>query len=257
VRYEFVTPDPPLLRFGIPAGRIVVETGDVATTVVEAEAIRGEIDDLKVEQHGRDVVIESRSKARLFGGNQEFDIRITAPHGTDADANVSAADFRATGRLGSLEASTASGDVLVEHVERDAKVRSASGDVQLGVVGGRTEVNTASGDIQVGTAGEGGTMRSASGDVQVREAAKRVNLQTASGDMQIESIAEGEVDAKSASGDVRVGIRQGSRVHVDARSMSGDTTSELQLGEVEVASDGPLVWVKAATMSGDVRIVRA
>jgi hypothetical protein len=56
---------------------------------------------------------------------------------------------------------------------------------------------------------------------------------------------------------VRVGIRQGSRVHVDARSMSGDTTSELQLGEVEVASDGPLVWVKAATMSGDVRIVRA
>jgi hypothetical protein len=39
--------------------------------------------------------------------------------------------------------------------------------------------------------------------------------------------------------------------------MSGDTTSEIELGAVEATGDGPLVWVKAATMSGDIRIVRA
>ena len=85
-----------------------------------------------------------------------------------------------------------------------------------------------------------------------------MNVQTASGDLHVVSIAEGEVDAKSASGDVRVGIRQGSRLYVDARSMSGDTTSEIELGGGRGRStDGPLVWVKAATMSGDIRIVRA
>ena len=152
---------------------------------------------------------------------------------------------------------TASGDVQAEDVERDVKIRSASGDVRLGAVGGRADVNTASGDVQVDSAGAGGTIRSASGDIQIGEAAKRVNVQTASGDLHVASIAEGEVDAKSASGDVLVGIRQGSRLHVDARSLCGDTTSEVELGSVEVATDGPLVWVKAATMSGDIRIVRA
>ena len=118
-------------------------------------------------------------------------------------------------------------------------------------------MNTASGDVQVGSAGGGGTIRSASGDVQIGEAAQRVSIQTASGDMVIDSIAEGSVDVKSASGDVRVGIKQGSRLHVDARSLSGDTTSELEIGGVEIATGGPLVEVKGTTMSGDIRIVRA
>jgi DUF4097 and DUF4098 domain-containing protein YvlB len=256
VRYEFATPEAPKLRFGIGAGRIEIETADVAETVVEVEAIRGSEEDLKVEQHGRDIVVEGRKRFG-FKSDEEFDIRIRAPHGTDVDANVASAPFRATGRLGALEVNSASGDVQVENVEREARVRSASGDVQLRSVGGRAEVNTASGDVQIASAACGGTIRSASGDVQIGETAHRVSLNTASGDMVIGSIAEGSVDVKSASGDVRVGIKQGSRLHVDARSLSGDTTSEVELGRVEIASDGPLVEVKGTTMSGDIRIVRA
>jgi DUF4097 and DUF4098 domain-containing protein YvlB len=118
-------------------------------------------------------------------------------------------------------------------------------------------VNTASGDVQVGRAAAGGTVRSASGDVQIGEAASRLTLNTASGDLLVGSIAEGTVDVKSASGDVRIGIAQGSRLFVDAKSLSGDTTSEVELGGVELATAGPLVEVKGTTMSGDIRIVRA
>ena len=255
MRYDFVTQKPPKLRFGIGAGRIEVETADVAETTVEVEAIRGDIEGLKVEQHGREIVIESRKRFGFKG--DEYDVRIRAPHASDIDANVASATFRATGRLGAVEVNTASGDVQVGDVERDAKVRSASGDVQLGDVGGRADVNTASGDVQVGSAAGGGTIRSASGDVQIGEAAQRVSMNTASGDMQIGSIAEGSVDVKSASGDVRIGIKQGSRLYVDARSLSGDTTSEVELGGAEIATGGPLVEVKGTTMSGDIRIVRA
>jgi DUF4097 and DUF4098 domain-containing protein YvlB len=255
VRYDFATQEPPRLRFGIGAGRIEVETAEVAETTVDVEAIRGDLENLKVEQHGRDIVVESRKR---FGfKNEEYDIRVRAPYGSEIDANIASAPIRASGRLGALEANTASGDVHVEDVERDAKVRSASGDVQLGTVGGRMDVNTASGDVQVGSAAGGGTIRSASGDVRIGEASNRVSLNTASGDLQIGSIGEGSVDVKSASGDVRIGIKQGSRLFVDAKSLSGDTTSEVELGGVEVATGGPLVEVKGATMSGDIRIVRA
>ena len=255
MRYDFATPEPPKLRFGIGAGRVEVETADVAETTVEVEAIRGNVEDLKVEQHSRDIMIEGRKRFGFKG--DEYDIRVRTPYGSEVDANIASATFRAAGRLGAVEVNTASGDVQVEDVERDAKVRSASGDVQLGSVGGRSDVNTASGDVQVGSATGGGTIRSASGHVQIGEAARRVSLNTASGDMQIASIAEGSVDVKSASGDVRIGVKQGSRLFVDAKSLSGDTTSEVEPGGVEVAAGGPLVEVKGTTMSGDIRIVRA
>ena len=103
MRYEFVTSEPPKLRFGISAGRIDVETADVSETIVDVEAIRGELDDLKVEQHGRDIVIEARAKTKLR-------LRPRVPDHDHAPrtartwiVNVASADFRSTGRLGALE----------------------------------------------------------------------------------------------------------------------------------------------------------
>jgi DUF4097 and DUF4098 domain-containing protein YvlB len=119
------------------------------------------------------------------------------------------------------------------------RVRSASGDVQLGSVRGKVDVNTASGDVTVGEAGAA------------------VSVHTASGDQVIGSVAQGSVDLKSASGDVRIGIKQGSRLWIDARSMSGDTSSELEILGAETSSEGPLVELRATSMSGDIRVVRA
>ena len=254
--YQFSTPEPPRLRGGIAAGKIEIETAETDETVVEVEAIRGDLDGLKVEQHGRDIVIEQRRKLG-FRNDAEYEIRVRAPQGTDVDMNVASADVRAEGPLGSLEVNTASGGVTAGDVAGNAKVRSASGDVQLGTVGGRVDVNTASGDVEVRAAGGGATVRSAPGDVEISEAAQRVVVQTASGDQVVQAIAEGSVELKSASGDVHVGVRQGSRLHVDARSLSGETTSEVELAGAEVETGGPLVELKAATMSGDIRIVRA
>ena len=98
---------------------------------------------------------------------------------------------------------------------------------------------------------------SASGDVELGEAGGGVTVRTASGDQEVRSVAEGKVELASASGDIRVGIKQGSRLWVDARSMSGDVTSELEVGDEEPGEDGPLVELKVTAMSGDVQVVRA
>jgi DUF4097 and DUF4098 domain-containing protein YvlB len=256
VRYELATPEPPRIRGGIAAGLIEIETADTAETVVEVEAIRGDVENLKVEQHGRDIVVESRKRLGILR-DAEYHVHIRTSHGAEVDLNVASADIRASGRYGAVEMNTASGDVEADSVERDAKIRSASGDVQLGEVGGRVDVTSASGDVRILSAGGGATVRSASGHVQIGEGRRRIVVQTASGDQQIEAVAEGSVDLKSASGDVRLGVRRGSRLFVDARSMSGETSSEIELLGAEAETDGPLVELKAATMSGDIRIVRA
>jgi hypothetical protein len=60
------------------------------------------------------------------------------------------------------------------------------------------------------------------------------------------------------SGDITVGVRQGSNLWVDARAMSGDLSSEVDLDDAPPSDDGgPLVELRATSMSGDIDVVRA
>jgi len=93
--------------------------------------------------------------------------------------------------------------------------------------------------------------------VQVDDAGAGVKIRTASGDQRIDGVTAGSVELQSMSGDISVGIRQGSNVWVDARAMSGDLSSELELDDEQPADDAPLVELRAASMSGDVNVVRA
>jgi hypothetical protein len=63
--------------------------------------------------------------------------------------------------------------------------------------------------------------------------------------------------AHSVSGDVTIGVRRGSKVYLDCNTVSGDTTSELELTSDAPAGDGPLVEIRAKTVSGDITITRA
>jgi DUF4097 and DUF4098 domain-containing protein YvlB len=99
-----------------------------------------------------------------------------------------------------------------------------------------------------------------SGDLAVREARGSATANTVSGDQRFEAVQQGRIDLKAISGDVTVGIRSGSRFYVDANTVSGDTSSEFDLGDApaqEEDADAPLVEVFVKTVSGDVRIERA
>ena len=57
--------------------------------------------------------------------------------------------------------------------------------------------------------------------------------------------------------DVAIGVRRGSRAHLDCTTVSGDARSELELSGDEPDGDGPFVEIRARTVSGDIRITRA
>src|SRR5205814_582321 len=67
----------------------------------------------------------------------------------------------------------------------------------------------------------------------------------------------GAIEIKSASGDLKIGIREGSTLWVDARSRSGEVRSELPVSDAPPEGDAPHVELRANTMSGDIEVVRA
>ena len=151
--------------------------------------------------------------------------------GADLDLSTASADVDGRGDFGAAKVNTASGDIRFEHVGGEAQVNSASGDVNLDQVDGALTVNTASGDVEIRRIQGEGKVRAASGDISIDEADSSLKVQTASGDVEVDSVREGEVTLQTASGDIEVGIKQGSKLWIDARSMSGETSSELELGD--------------------------
>jgi len=266
-RETFETPGELTLDVQLPSGRIEIEAFEGTTTEVELDVRGGEeaaelLEEARIELRqsggGHEVVVEVENR-RLsrFWRRLDIRVRIRVPQGANLRVSTASADLRARGRFGWFEAEAASGDMEVDHISGNATAKAASGDLNLASVGGAANINTASGDIKLGHVAGEVVVKAASGDVTVGDAGGDATISTASGDQRIEAVTAGKVDLKSMSGDISVGIRQGSNVWVDARAMSGDLSSELELGDEQPADDAPLVELRAASMSGDVNVVRA
>jgi DUF4097 and DUF4098 domain-containing protein YvlB len=261
-RESFDTSGPLLLNIRIPSGRIELETVEGTTTAVELEAHPEIEEQVRIESHPRNegdevsVVLEKRL-GFLRGLRGDVRLRVTAPPGAEVELSTASADVRGRGSFGALDVNTASGDVTFESVGGTAQINSASGDVKLSRVEDALTVNTASGEVDVGYVGGSGKVRAASGDVSIDEARASLKVQTASGDVEVGSVSEGEVTLQTASGDIEVAVKKGSKLWIDARSMSGETSSELELGDAPPDGEGPLVEVRATAMSGDIQVKRA
>jgi hypothetical protein len=294
-REVFTTPGPLKLDLRVPAGKLELHTADGDETVVELEALRDnessiaavEAARLELRERtagGREVYLEVPKDERGFGlggiriglvRTPEVLVRISCPEEAGVDIETGSADIEARGRFGSAKVAGASGDVEFEEILGEASIATASGDIELGRIDGRARINSASGDVEVDFIGGDGdinlasgdvnvdsiegtlTVNSASGDVFVREAGSSVAIKTASGDLRLDSVARGEVNLQSASGDINVKVRQGTRLWLDARSRSGETTSDLEVGDGPTSEEGAELELRANSMSGDVHVGRA
>jgi DUF4097 and DUF4098 domain-containing protein YvlB len=276
----FQTPNPVRLDIRLGAGEVRLEASQTSETTVRLEPLRdndsstGAVEEARVEQRGDEILIDVRDRRRGFRGSDVL-VEVRCPEASSVRAKSGSADFEAHGSFGSVDIETGSGDVQFAELSGDAKVNAASGDVQIAKVGGEARINTASGDIQIAAIGReaklnsasgdvmvnqaGGPIEvnSASGDVMVREASSAVGVNTASGDQLLGSIVEGKVELKSASGDLKIGIREGSTLWVDARSRSGEVRSELPVSDLPPEGDAPHIELRANTMSGDITVTRA
>jgi DUF4097 and DUF4098 domain-containing protein YvlB len=242
----FNTPLPLDLEVAIPSGDIEIETADGEESRVSVDGDERLLADVEIRQDGNRVVVAYRGKGK-FGfsfGRSDLRVRTSIPHGAGVRVKTASADTGVVGRLGALDVDGVSGDVHVRgEVTGNAIIKTVSGDARVETVGGKIAAQTVSGDLRIGPAG---------GSVETK---------TVSGDIRCEAVTAGDVHFSSVSGDVEIGIAQGSLVDVDAGSTSGDLSSEVPLGSVPDAggetNGSPTVVVRGRTISGDVRIFRS
>ena len=269
MQQSFDVAGPAELEIRLASGDITIDPAldgrvEVELTAHDEESQRL-VDDATIElreSHGRPQVIVDVPNKRGFNlasmfGRQGITCRVRCPEGSGVSAKTKSADLTAHGVIGGLHVQSASGDLEADRVTGGTNVKNASGDITIREVGGGVNIQTASGDVDIDLVRGPINVNSASGDVTIGEAYDNVNVNTVSGDQDHGAVMRGSVSAHSVSGDVSVGVRRGSKVFLDCNTVSGDTRSELELSGDVPAGDGPLVEIRAKTVSGDIRITRA
>ncbi len=266
MKRTFPTPEPVRLLIELPAGRVELETTDSGETTVELEPLNGAdasaraVEEATVEhrEHGErhELRIEvGKRRSFSFGRTPEVLVTVRCPPLTTVQLSAAAADVRGVGQFADVEIKNVSGDTSFTDIEGNARLKAVSGDIWAGRVTGDAEVGTVSGDVRLEHVGGECTVRTVSGDLSIPDAVSSVRATSVSGDHHLEAVTSGSIELQSVSGDVHVGVRRGTDVWLDLNSRSGDVSSELD------ESDGPggsaSVQVRAATVSGDITVVRA
>ena len=278
----FATPEPISVTMTLGVGEVRITASERSDTVVavnpsdrtdQADVIAAE--QTRVDYSpGRLLIKAPRTWKRYSprGGGESIEVAIELPAGSQMQGEGSMADLRSVGRLGEFRFTTATGHIEIDHagplhvstglgsitVNRAAghAVVTGSGAVRVREIDGSAVIKNLNGDTWVGAVSGDLRCHAANGDITVDRALATVGAKTANGNVRIGEVVRGSVVLRSASGDLEVGIREGTAALLDVRSQFGSVHNSL------TAADGPepsdqRVEVRARSAFGDIAIRRS
>jgi DUF4097 and DUF4098 domain-containing protein YvlB len=144
----------------------------------------------------------------------------------------------------------------MDTVTGSVKADSASGDIGVANMRGSAKISTASGDARIGELHGDLLFQAASGSLVVGELRGNAKSRTASGSVSIATAVKGNVSTQSASGEVRLGIAEGTAAQLNLQTKSGTVSNGLESADGPVDGDETLL-VHARTGSGDIAVRRS
>jgi hypothetical protein len=273
----FATPGPIAATVEVAGARVRVTASDRTDTVVLVEPIN--------EASRSDVKVADKTKVDFADGqlsvktttpgdkNGSVAIMIDLPAGSSLAAYLAHSSVQVDGAVGQCELHLASGQVQLDRIDA-LQASIASGEVTIGHIAGRANIDGGAfamriGEIQgpVGLSSSGGQawighasadldLSSGSGAFDIDRADGSVTATTGSGAIRIGRLARGQAKLMNGSGNIEVGIGEGTAASIDANSERGTVHDGVSSQGNPAAADA-VVSVRARTRHGDIIIRRA
>jgi hypothetical protein len=260
----FETPEPISVRIETGGGSVrLVATDRADTVVVVLPSDESRNSDVGAAEHtrvdfndGTLVVTNPKRGLPLFRGGGDVDVEIVLPARSRVHASLGSADMRGEGEFTDFGFVGSSGDVEVDVVKGKVKADNASGSLTVRALEGSASLTTASGYARIKDLDGEVKFKGASGSLTVDRLRGDVRSQTASGSVTIAEAVRGTVSAHTSSGEVVVGVIEGTAVRLDIVTASGAVTNRLRPADGPEQGDETLV-LGVRSSSGDVTIRRA
>jgi DUF4097 and DUF4098 domain-containing protein YvlB len=274
----FDTPGPIAATVVVAGARVRVTASDRTDTVVLVEPID--------KASKKDVTVASKTKVDFAGGqlsvkttvsgdkNGSVVITIDLPAGSSLVAYLAHSRVHADGSFGECELHMASGQVQLDRISA-LQANIAAGEVTIGHIAERATIDggafamrisevketvkltsSGAGQTWIGHASADLDLSSGHGGFDIDRADGSVTAKTADGAIRIGRLTRGQAELLNRSGNIEVGISEGTAASVDANSERGLVRNSVPSQENPDTSDNQ-VTVHARTRYGDIIIQRA
>ncbi|GAA1596244.1 DUF4097 family beta strand repeat-containing protein [Kribbella hippodromi] len=220
----FSTPAPITVAVDIIFGDITVSAGDRTDTVVEVRPTDpGWALDVKAAEQvvveftdGKLQIKHPKLRTVFMKRYGSVQVLVQLPTGSDLQGYTAKGAYVVEGEVGACELKTANGDIRIHKVSGELRAKSATGDICVDAVATTVKARTAAGNIRVGELGTG------------------------------------TVDLYTPTGEVEVGIPEGTTATVDAHTSVGRIFNDLE------APTNPTrtVTLRARTHGGNITLHR-
>lgn len=276
----FDTPEPVAVTIDLTVGDVRITASDRAETLVEVHPSDGSNEtDVKAAAQTRvaystgALLVKAPKLGGFFARTGSIDVLIELPTGSQVHSDTRSGDFHGAGQLGdcqfktgsgriqldqtgALRLRTGSGAITVERVAGHVEVATASGEVRIRQIDGTAVIKSSNGDTRVGEVTGDLRLNAANGDISVNRAHASVSAKTANGNVHIGEVMRGSVVLEAASGELEVGIREGTAAWLDVKSLAGKVHNSLDNADGPQQTD-ETVEVRARAYSGDIVVRRA
>jgi DUF4097 and DUF4098 domain-containing protein YvlB len=270
----FATPGPIAATVQVAGARVRVTASDRTDTVVLVEPIdKASQSDVKVANKTKvDFAAGRLSVKTTVSGDNNGSVAITIdlPTGSSLVAYLAHSTVDADGSLGECELHLAKGRVQLDHINA-LQANIATGEVAIGHVAGRAHIegsvvtmrisevkgtvglSSSGGQIWIGHASADLDLSSGSGGFDIDRVDGSVTATTASGAIRIGRMTHGRAKLMNGSGNIEVGIGEGTAASIDANSERG-AVHNFVLSQGDSAALDRKVMVHARTRHGDIVI---
>jgi hypothetical protein len=273
----FATPGPITATVVVAGAQVRVTASDRTDTVVLVEPIdKASQSDVKVANKTKvDFADGQLSVKTTVSGDKNGSVVITIDLPADSSlvAYLAHSHVRADGSFGECELHMASGRVQLDRINA-LQANIAAGEVAIGHIAGRASIDGAAfamriievkdtvklsssgGQTWIGHASADLDLSSGSGGFDIDRADGGVTAKTGDGAIRIGRLMRGQAELLNGSGNIEVGIAEGTAARVDANSERGSVRNSVPAQENPETS-GNMVTVHARTRHGDIIIQRA
>ena len=273
----FATPGPIAATVVVAGAQVRVTASDRTDAVVLVEPID--------KASKKDVTVASKTKVDFADGqlsvkttvsgdkNGSVVITIDLPAGSSLVAYLAHSRVLADGsfgecelhmasgrvqldRISALQANISAGEVTIGHIAERANVDGAAFAMRISEVKDTVKLSSSGGQTWIGHASADLDLSSGSGGFDIDRADGSVTAKTGDGAIRIGRLTRGQAELVNGSGNIEVGISEGTAARVDVNSERGSVRNSVPPQE-NPGTSGNKVTVYARTRHGDIIIQRA